>query len=204
MVINNVLNSMLSNKSCLKVLRVLNGLAVGISGRETSRLAQISLRAAQIALRELESLHIVNKQFGNRENLFSLNRNNYLVKNIITLIFKEENNFKKKIFKIITGQLKDLTESIVLFGSAARLEETVRSDLDVCIVYSKNKREINRIISSISDKLYKEFGVLLAPFFITKKEFISRAKKRKPPLNNLLTEGKVLSGLSINRLMNEK
>lgn len=204
MVINNVLNSMLSNKSCLKVLRVLNGLSVGISGRETSRLAQISLRAAQIALRELESLHIVNKQFGNRENLFSLNRNNYLVKNIITLIFREENKFKQNIFKIITGHLKDLTESIVLFGSAARLEETVWSDLDVCIVYSKNKREINKIISSISDKLYKEYGVLLAPFFITKKEFISRAEKRKPPLNNLLTEGKVLSGLSINRLMNEK
>ncbi len=204
MLINNVLDSVFSNKSNLKVLRVLNGLDVGISGRETSRLAKISLRSAQIALKDLESLHIVNKQFGNRENLFSLNRENYIVKNIITLIFKEETKYKQNIFDTITAPLKNMAESIILFGSAARSEETVQSDLDICIVYSKNKRAINRTISSISERLYKEYGILLAPFFITKKDFLIGAKKRKPPLNNLLNEGKVLAGLSLNRLINEK
>ncbi len=200
-IINNTLDHILKNKSNLKVLRILNSLKVGISGRETARLSNISLRAAQIALDELESLHLIQKQLGGRENFFNINRENYLIKNIIENLFYEEKKFRTTIFKKITEQLKGLTNSIILFGSTARNEETTNSDLDICIVYTKHKREIEKRVNNIRDDLAIEFGVKLAPFYITHKEFIIKEKKNISPVNNIKGEGKVFSGLSINRLI---
>lgn len=201
MIIHNVLDHILKSKSNIKVLRVLNSSRVGISGRETARLAKTGLRSVQISLYELERFQIVKKQFGGRENLFSLNRENYLVKNIIEKLFREESKFRTTIFKNIKIEIENLTDSIILFGSAARESETVDSDLDVCIVYSKNKREIEKRVNRFRDELAQEFGVMLAPFYIKRQKFKEKAQKGKSPINNVINEGKVISGISINRLV---
>ncbi len=125
----------------------------------------------------MESLHLIQKQLGGRENFFNINRENYLIKNIIENLFYEEKKFRTTIFKKITEQLKELTNSIILFGSTARNEETTNSDLDICIVYTKHKREIEKRVNNIRDDLAIEFGVKLAPFYITHKEFIIKGKK---------------------------
>ncbi len=203
MIINNSLDFILKNRSNLKVLRVLNSLTVGISGRETGRLAKIGLRSAQIALEELEKTHIVKKQFGGRENLFSINRKNYLTINVIEKLFNEENKYKSTILKKIVSEIKELIDSLILFGSTARNEETIDSDLDICIVYSKNKREIVKRVNILRDNLSLEFGVLLAPFYISRKDFKAKALNDKSPITSIIKEGKLLSGVSISRLIND-
>jgi predicted nucleotidyltransferase len=93
-----------------------------------------------------------------------------------------------------------LADSIILFGSVARKVESVDSDLDLCIVYSNNKRKIEIIISDLRDKLFDKYGVTLAPYYITRNEFKARAKKSKGPVNEIIKDGIVLFGLSLNKL----
>jgi predicted nucleotidyltransferase len=202
MIINRVLGHIFINTSNLAVLRVLNERIVGLSGRETARLAGISLRAAQLSLNNLESLKIVNRHYGGREHIFTLNRNNFIVKDIISEIFSAEESFRISVFKLITARLAKLTYSIILFGSVARQEESTDSDMDICIVYSKRLNEIEKAVSSLRDELNHKFGVTLAPFYITRKEFKTRVRKSKSPVDSIIKEGKVISGLSIKSLIN--
>ncbi len=202
MIVNNILDYIFTNVSNLAVLRVLNERVVGISGRETARLAGISLRSAQLSLDNLVSLKIIKRQIGGREHLFTLNRESFISKEIIIKLFSAEQKFKTSLYKEITDSLKISADSIILFGSVARKTESVQSDLDLCIVYSKNKNKIEKIVSSLRDELYDKYGVTLAPFYIIRNEFKKRVKKNKSPVNEIIKEGIIISGLSINILKN--
>lgn len=202
MIINRVLDHIFINTSNLAVLRVLNERVIGLSGRETARLAGISLRAAQLSLNSLESLKIVNRHYGGREHIFTLNRKNYIVKEIISSIISAEESFRNSIFKKIKSKLAKVTDSVILFGSVARQEESTDSDLDICIVYSRGLKKIEEVVSRLRDELNDNFGVTLAPFYITKKEFKTSVRKGKSPTDSIIDEGKVLSGLSIKSLIN--
>jgi predicted nucleotidyltransferase len=202
MIINRILDHIFINTSNLAVLRVLDERVTGLSGRETARLAGISLRAAQLSLNSLEKLKIVNRHYGGREHIFTLNRNNYIAKEIISNIFSAEESFRNSVFKQIKSKLSKLTDSIILFGSVARQEESADSDLDVCIVYSRGLTKIEESVSSLRDELNDKYGVTLAPFYITKKEFRTRVRKGKSPVDSIIKHGKVLSGLSIKSLIN--
>lgn len=200
MIINNLLQHLFSAPSNMAVLRVLNSRVIGITGRETARLANLSIRTAQNVLAHLESLGIVKRTIGGRDHLFVLNRQNQVVKKLIYFIFEFENNFLKDITSQIKKSLANLCTSIILFGSVARKDEMPESDLDLCIVYSKNKIRIENTVSELRDSLYKNYQVTLGPFYILESEFKKRAFKNLSPVNNILKEGIVITGKSIREL----
>lgn len=201
MIINNVLQHIFSTPSNIVVLRVLNYRVVGISGREIARISSLSNRTTQNVLANLESLGLVNRTIGGRDHLFTINRKNKIVTKLIKYIFEFEDEFKKKIFLLIKKKLSKLTTSVILFGSVARGEESFSSDFDLCIVYVNNKTKIESVVSELRHKLYDDYKVTLAPFYIMESNFNRRAKKNLPPVNNILKEGKVLSGKSLRDLI---
>jgi predicted nucleotidyltransferase len=200
MVVNNLLQYLFSAPSNIAVLRVLNLRLVGISGRETARLSNLSIRAAQNVLAHLESLGVVKRTIGGRDHLFVLNRQNQVVKKLIYLIFEFENNFPKEIISFIKKNLGRECSSLILFGSVARRDETLNSDFDLCIVYNKNRFKIDKKVSELRDSLYKNYQVTLGPFYILESEFKKRALKNLSPVNNILKEGIVIAGKSIREL----
>ncbi len=200
MVINNILDYILTNSGSLAVLRVLNEKMVGISGRETSRLSGMGLRSIQLALENLVILKIVTRQTGGREHLYTLNRDNFISNEIISALFSAEKRYKKSLFARIKDNLSDHTDSIILFGSAARNEETPKSDLDICLVYKNKIPTLEKIVHSLRDELFDEFGVTLAPFYLTRSEFKKRVNKS--PVDEILKEGIVISGKKIKELLN--
>lgn len=201
MIINNLLQHIFSAQSNIVVLRTLNSRVVGISGRETARISKLSIRNVQNVLAHLESLGLVNRTIGGRDHLFTLNRNNKIVSNLIKYIYEFENEFKNEIFSLIKKKLSVLTSSLILFGSVARNEEDALSDLDLCIVYSKNKLKIESIVFELRDKLYDDYKVTLAPFYILETEFKKRAKQNLSPVNSIIEEGILLTGKSIRGLL---
>jgi predicted nucleotidyltransferase len=200
MVINYLLQYLFSAPSNIAVLRVLNLRVIGISGRETARLANLSIRTAQNVLAHLESFGVVKRTIGGRDHLFVLNRQNQIVKKLIYFLFEFENNFQKEIISLIKKNLSKDCSSLILFGSVARREETLNSDFDLCIVYNKNRFKIDKIISELRDSLYSSYKITLAPFYMLESEFKKRALKNLSPINNILKEGIVISGKSIHDL----
>ena len=201
MIVNRVLDHLFTSPGIIAVLRELDLRKVGITGREIARLSGITHRTALKALDNLEALKIVQRQIAGKAYYFTLNRTHYLYKNIIGPVFEAERELTNKIVDKIKQNLGKYSESIIIFGSVARKEETNESDFDLCIVYLKNKNIIEQKINSLRDTLYELFGISLAPFLISLSEFKSKAKNSKPPIKDIIKEGKVISGKSINRLI---
>lgn len=204
MVINKVLDNVFSAKSSISILRAIQNAALGLSGREISRLAGLSPRAAINTLTSLENLGIVNKVRGGRDHFFSLNREHYLVNKGILPILELERNFLDSITGEIKSKLRNKCKSVFLYGSVVRKEETIKSDFDICIVYSisDSRNNIENIVYDLGTFLIKKYGVSISPYYISVSEFVKKAKKSKPPVNNILTEGKLIYGVSKKRLLN--
>jgi predicted nucleotidyltransferase len=174
---------------------------VGVSGREIARISKLSNRTAQSVLANLESLGVVNRTIGGRDHLFTLNRNNKIVSKLIKYIFEFEDGFGKEIISSIKKKLSPIVSSLILFGSVARKEEEYSSDFDLCIVYILNKTKIENAVSELRDKLYDDYKVTLAPFYITETDFKKRAKKNLSPVNNIIKEGILIAGKPIRELI---
>jgi predicted nucleotidyltransferase len=204
MVINKVLDEVFSTWSNVAVFRVLNRYAIGLSGREVSRLVGMSPKNCLITLSSLENLRMVNRTRGGRDHLFTLNREHYLVSDVILPLLQAEKEYFDKIASFIKSKLKNKYVSLIVFGSVARKEETIESDLDMCIVLenARLKPAVEEIVFDIGFKAYKRFGVSLSSIYFSKKEFTRRARQNKAPVNNIVKEGKVISGMSIKELIN--
>jgi predicted nucleotidyltransferase len=202
MVTNKVLDYVFSAQSNLKVLRVLNDRNAGISGREAARLTGLSLRAVQKTLVNLSKTGLVKIAEGKREYLFSVDREKYLVKELVEKIFETERAFNTSILKQIRTKIKPYSVSLVQFGSTAREEATLQSDFDLCIIYDKTLSVIEEKVSELRSALFKTYNITLAPFYISVVKFRQLAKQSKPPVKNIIKEGRVISGKSIKELLN--
>ncbi|MHB1686112.1 MAG: nucleotidyltransferase domain-containing protein [Ignavibacteriaceae bacterium] len=199
MIFNKTLNSIFSSSSHVAVLRSLQHYKIGITGREIARLSGLSPKSALSALSSLENIKIVNRVIGGRDHLFTLNRENYLVKYGILPLFQIENKFLPQLLTLIKQKLSKHCISIVLFGSVARNNETIESDLDICFVVQnkKSQKNIVPIIHALQDRIFTEFGTSLAPIYFTIDEFRKRAAKNLSPVNNIIKEGILISGKPI-------
>ena len=206
MIIHKPLNEIFSAYSNIAVIRELRYTKNGFSGREIAKRAGLSAPAAINSLSHLESLKIVNRQIGGRDHIFTLNISNYFVKFVLLPVLDAEGKFYDSIVKDVKKSLSKNTISVFLFGSVARKEESIQSDFDICIVYSsiKNKKIVEEKVNICRDELHNNYGISLAPFYISVKEFQQRAKLKKPPINEILKEGILLFGKSIKELLNDK
>lgn len=206
MVIHKVLDEVFSTWSNVAVLRVLNHHALGLSGREVSRLAGMSPKNCMITLTGLENLGLANRIRGGRDHLFTLNREHFLVKEAIAQLFNTEERFKEAIYADIKKGLSKLCNSIYVFGSVARREEDIDSDLDLCIIYdSEHKKEpLENAVYDLTFKVRRKYAVNISAYYITSRQFLIKAKANKPPIADVVKEGKLLFGNSIKVLLNDK
>lgn len=206
MVVNRVLDEIFSRWSKVAVLRALNKYAIGISGREVARVAGITAKNCFIALNDLEDLGIVTRVRGGRDHLFSLNRNHFIVNQGIIPLFEIEAKFLESILSEVKKKLKGKVISAYLFGSVARREENIQSDLDICLIYNdqNNKIIIETVFFELSSELRKKHFIQIVPFLITEADFVRRARANKPPVNEIIKEGKLIFGKSIKAILNDK
>jgi len=206
MVIHKVLDEVFSTWSNVAILRVLDRHVLGLSGREVARLAGLSGKNGIITLTGLENLGLVNRVRGGRDHLFTLNRDHFLVKEGIIPLFDVEDKFEESIYTDIKKKLKKMCNSIYVFGSVARKEEDVDSDLDLCIIYDKeNQKELlEDALYDLQFKIRQKYAVNVSPFYISAKQFRIRAKANKPPIADVVKEGKLVFGNSIRVLLSDK
>ena len=204
MIIHNTLNELFSARSNISVLRTLNQVRIGLSGREIARRAGLSPSTCKETLLTLESLNTIIRQMGGREHLISLNRESFLVREIVIPALRKEAEIREEINYTIAEEIGTFAESIILFGSTARDEEQTGSDYDICIVYTvhSNRLRIEKKISALYSGLRNMYGISLDPFYITKNEFYQRFKKNKQPVPDIVKDGILVSGMKIRELIN--
>lgn len=206
MIFNNVLDHIFASRSHIRVLRALRHSAKGLTGREVARISKLSHRSCLKALTNLEELSIVSRQRGGRDHSFTLNREKVLVQKGLIPLLSFEQKYLNQLTLILVNEIGRSTESMIIFGSVARKEEDTTSDLDICLVYRTKAQFKNarKKLDEINPNIREQFGVKISPIFFSVNEFKSRAKSGSPPVTNILKDGKVLSGLSLNILVNGK
>ncbi len=202
MVIHRVFDELFRTWSNVAVLRALLDTNTGFSGNEVARVSGMNPRSAFKALTSLEELGIVNRIVGGRDHIFSLNREHFLVQEIILKIYSTENKFIEEIKNALSAILKKRVYSAVIFGSVARKEEKSLSDLDICCIVNSqiDVTFISHTLNQESQKLYKKFGIKLAPVIFMKSQFIR--KKKSKLIKGIVEEGILITGKSLKGLIN--
>jgi predicted nucleotidyltransferase len=203
LIIHRVLDEVFRSWSHVAVLRALLDTTSGCTGSEVARLSGMHPRSALKALTSLEQLGMVNRQRGGRDHIFTLNRNHVLVHDIVEHIYRSEQEFSNHIIDALAARLKRFVLSAVIFGSVAKQVETPFSDLDLCcIVKTESRKETVRgLLSSDAQKLYRTFGIKVAPLFFTLDEVKKKAKT--PLVRDILDHGKLIVGKNIKVLLRD-
>ena len=145
--------------------------------REVAKLTGVSRAGTNFALRELAEKGLILREKRGRMYFYKAQSNDILIKylkivqNIVSL-------------RYLTEKLKKLSLKIVLYGSAAKGENTTESDIDVFIL-TRTPDEVEKII--FKDKLREKIQYVAH----TPNDFI-KSKKRNPIFYKEIEKGLVL------------
>jgi predicted nucleotidyltransferase len=194
MILHRVLNEVFRTRSHVAVLRTLLDTSTGFTGNHVARLAGMHPRSALNALTALEQLGIVHRRRGGRDHLFTLNRDHYITQEALLPLFTVEEKFPETVRLRLATCLQRRVLSAVIFGSAARREESPQSDLDVCCIVRTNgdADTLREALESDAPLLATQSGATLAPVFFTLSEF--RSKSRSPFVKEILRDGILIAG----------
>ena len=201
MIIHRVFDEVFRSWSHVAVLRALLDTTSGCTGNEVARLSGMHPRSALKALTSLEQLGMVNRQRGGRDHIFTLNRSHFLVHNVVEHVYRAEQDFTKQIIDALGDSLKRSVMSAVIFGSVAKRIETPFSDLDLCCIVKTEagKETVRGLLSSDAQKLYRTFGIKVAPLFFTLDEM--KKKTKTPLVRDILDHGKLVAGKNLRALI---
>ena len=175
----------------------------GMTGREVARNSGMTPKSALKALTDLENLSIVKRSIGGRDHIFTLNRNHFLVSKGIIPLLEVEMNYLPEVMNLIKKELSKDTLGIFLFGSVARKEEGIDSDLDICFVVKNKttKRTVEKKKTELFNVIDEKYGASLGAIIFTLDEFKKRGLKGKSPVNDIINEGILVSGKPIKLLL---
>jgi predicted nucleotidyltransferase len=188
------------------VLRALAASGAPISQREAARRARLAHRSAQLAIDDLVAMGLVSRIEGGRDRLVSLNEAHMLA-SVLQDLFAAEAEFFAALRRelVAIGQQADARglAALVLFGSVARAQERLDSDLDVLVV-GRTQAAADRLLEAYimgAGRVQERFGARLRPIAYSVQEARRRWHGREVPLPELAQDAVVLHGPPLGELL---
>jgi len=150
------LDDLLSSRSKLRLLRRLVDGHDDLSGRELARRAGVTWRAAELALRELVQLGVVQRTDARAQARYTLVAGHALVREAVVPLFTAERSWSSAVRRGMADALRAggrATREIRwagLYGSVARADDRPDSDLDLAVVV-RTVADANRVQARIRD-----------------------------------------------------
>lgn len=142
---------------------------------------------------ELERENIIKVMRKGKIKLFSINKENLFIKEIIIPLFEKEAEFPYKILEGLVEKVKDKTKSIILYGSFAKGNANLKSDVDLLIITDEK-------LEKESERFKEEFlkkDLLLRIDLMSEKELKRLYKLKEPFIISVLKNHKRLYGKSL-------
>jgi predicted nucleotidyltransferase len=182
------LNRAFSNKSRVLILRTLSNNDRGLTNSQVAELTGLSEMAVSRNVRDLSKEGLIETRRVGNALVSDINEANH-VGFLLKYLFKWEEESTEGLKEIVRDRLKnelDDVVSMVVFGSRARGDERLDSDMDVMVITEKGHPEATA-------SMMVE-GILVSVFQIPKEAFLSRARSKDPLALNVIFEGDVIYG----------
>jgi DNA-binding transcriptional ArsR family regulator len=199
----NFLNDILGQKSKLKALRFLSNLKNEVSIRELAREIKITPPNLSIILNDLEKQNLLISRHIGTSIVYTLNSGHYLVEEIIKPLFRKEREARMELGREIKNNFDFQYESVIIFGSIARIQEHPGSDIDLAVIINSQSdiSDIENKIININPVILKKFGNSLSPIIMKKSDFIGKLKSHDKLVVSIAKDGLLVAGKSVSELI---
>jgi len=178
---HNTLDDIWNSRPKTRLLRILYRSGEGLTGRKLALLSGYSHTQTMSVLADLENQGLVRMTRAGSSYLFTINRNNAVVSGVLGPAFEFESELRNNLAdRFYDGMGRSLV-SVTLFGSVARGEEKLDSDVDLLLVLkdSTDQKKAERKISEIAHETYLAFGCAMLPIVVTETEYRNKLKRKQ-------------------------
>lgn len=201
------LSHLLGTRAKVSCLRVLAGTEGMITQREVARRAGLQHRTAQLALEELVTLGVVRRIEGGRDFLVGFSEAHALSGPLRQLFRSESAYFlalrQRLVAVAATAPRKAAIKSLILFGSVARGDDRLGSDVDLLVV-TRNETAIDSALAHVNAaaaELRELFGCAVRAIAYPETELRRRWRRREAPLPDIVRDHIVLAGPTLRELL---
>lgn len=190
--------SVLGTRSRVRVLRVLHGVQVPLNASQIAVRTGLSQPAVSSVLDKLESMGLVESSPAGRAWVHWLVRDNVYVTKMIDPVFAAEEAIPDLLLSDLRETFRDLTVSVVIFGSYARGDQDETSDVDVALVAvdAEAKVVLEEAVDVASSRFARAYGATLSPVVYDMAEAASLWRRAPSLQADLEQDAVVVDGLS--------
>lgn len=176
---NASLLGILNSATKLKIVKFLLTHEASMSEREIASILKVSHMSINRTMRELSEVNFVNFVTVGKAHLWKVNHKSYAFK-VLSEFIKGVSGIKGPLDDlkrlILTNMPKALIKRVVLFGSVAKGEEKIDSDIDVFFLVkdAKDKEKLEPALEKLSNACLEIYGNRLSPYILSDQE----AKKK--------------------------
>ncbi|MFH1860992.1 MAG: winged helix-turn-helix domain-containing protein [bacterium] len=197
-------DTVLGQRSKVKLLRYLFSCHEELTGRQIAKKIGLSHLKAHQALKELADQGIVCVKIVGNAMIYQINPNNLLARDILKPLFKSEKELLLTLCDHITKRFKIFAVSLILFGNVIHGEEEDGNNIDILLVVrdEMNLRAVEKEVEVEINEVYQSFGNYLRPLIIKADEFYRRYRVGDPMILQIEKTGKVIYGKSFSEMSN--
>jgi len=190
----------LGSRPKLRLLRYLSTHEGVFTGRALAQAAGVESKRAAEALNDLVGAGVVQRRRAGRAFLYSINRNSYIVDQILLPAFVSERDWLERLGEEIVRSVPGI-HSVILYGSWAKRKAKLESDVDLLLIASprpKNRAlHFQERIDEIRGRLTERYGRPVSLLVLSRDEFRRRLRTRDALVREIIAQGRVLAGSSL-------
>lgn len=193
---------LIASPTKLRLLRCLWTSGAAHTGRELARAVGMDPKNAALALRDLTEGGLVVRRPAGRAYLYSFNVRNYLAGEVGHLL-EAERNWPQALAAEVRDAAGARAETVVLFGSRARGEAGMRSDIDLLIVIRSHSdpEAVKERLNSQRLRLEERYGHALSFLVMTRSGLRDKVREGDRLALDIVAQGQVLAGKPLSELM---
>lgn len=197
MEIASIVERIFGTRSRVRVLGVLYRADVPLNASQIARRTGLSQPAVTTALGELADIGLAKASSAGRANVHWLVRDSIYVEQLVKIAFEFESALPDMFEEELRGMFASVAESVVLFGSRARGDDSADSDVDVVVVVedAEAKQNLERSLLEVGDEFARCWGQPLSVIVYDVVEAAELGERAPAFYGSLLEEGVRISGL---------
>jgi predicted nucleotidyltransferase len=189
-----MLEYILNSRPKIKILKLLFDRSEWIfTESEIARELSLPKATTHRALKFLRDQNIVRElKKSGRLLVFQLNKDNYIVKELLEPIIKKDNIIIEEKAKGFSKKIKEFVDIVILFGSSIKGELKPTSDIDLALV-TDDPKKLESIVNKLKTEYLEKQSIIFSTHVFDKKDFKKRYAKQDPLIREI-ANGKIIYG----------